>query len=180
MWYHDIVMDQRNVPQKRQTVFHTLEPVFDEHSRVLILGTMPSPRSRETGFYYNHPQNRFWRVMAAVLGEELPASNAEKKALVLRHGIALWDVLASCEIKGAGDASIRAPIPNDLDRILGAADIQTIFTTGQKAAELYRRWLLPRTGREAVALPSTSPANARMRLEELIEAYRPIASHPEG
>lgn len=163
--------------REAERVIHTFGPVYDGASRVLILGTMPSPKSREYGFYYNHPRNRFWPVMAALFGAELPASNAEKEALVRTHGIALWDVLASCVIAGAEDSSIREPVPNDINRILRAAAIRAIFTTGGKAAELYRCHCQPSTGVPAIALPSTSPANARLRLPDLVQAYRPILDY---
>lgn len=159
---------------------HTIEPVFDECSRVLVLGTMPSPKSREAGFYYGHPQNRFWRVLAALFGEPLPATNEERTALLLRHRIALWDVLASCDIQGASDASIANAVPNDLSRILDVAPIREIFCTGATSARLYAKLCEPRTGRPAVKLPSTSPANAAWSLERLIEAYRPVAEAAEG
>ncbi len=156
-----------------QTVFHTLGPVFDENSRVLILGTMPSPKSREAGFYYSHPQNRFWRILSELYRAPLPQTNAEKTALVLAHRIALWDVLKSCRIDGADDGSIRDPVPNDIAGIIQIAKIDTIFTTGTKAAALYRRLCRKATGTDAVPLPSTSPANCRRyTYESLLEAYR--------
>ena len=153
-------------------VEHPLQPIFDSRSRVLILGTMPSPKSREVGFYYGHPQNRFWRILAELFDEPLPASNEERTALVLVHRIALWDVLASCEIEGASDSSIRNAVPNDLSRVLSNAPIRAIFTTGGKAKELFDRHLRERVGMEAIALPSSSAANARMSLQQLVEAYR--------
>ena len=155
-------------------IIHSIEPVFDAESRVLILGTMPSPKSREVQFYYGHPQNRFWRVLAAVLGEELPQSVPEKKAMLLRHRIALWDVLAECEITGASDSSIRNPVANDLSVILGHAPVQAVFTTGATAWKLYTRLQKPHTGIEAVRLPSTSPANCAVKMEALPEAYKAI------
>ena len=154
---------------------HPLEPIFDAQSRVLVLGTMPSPKSREVGFYYGHPQNRFWKVMGALFGEPEPRGNEERTAFLLAHGIALWDVLASCTIEGASDASIADARPNDLTRIGAAAPLEAVFTTGSKATGLYRRFCadmlqdVPHTG-----LPSTSPANARMRLPDLVEAYQPL------
>ena len=151
-------------------IIHSIEPVFDTESRVLILGTMPSPKSREVQFYYGHPQNRFWRVLAAVLGEEVPQSVPEKKAMLLRHRIALWDVLAECEITGASDSSIRNPVANDLSVIL----VQAVFTTGATAWKLYTRLQKPHTGIEAVRLPSTSPANCAVKMEALTEAYKAI------
>lgn len=161
-------------PAKPTLVEHPLQPVYDGSSRVLVLGTMPSPKSRETGFYYNHPQNRFWKVMAALFDEPLPASNDEKRQLVLRHGIALWDVLARCTIEGASDGTIADCVPNNLSVILAEAPIEAVFCTGAKAAELYRRHCEAATGLAAVRLPSTSPANAAVSLDQLIEAYRAI------
>lgn len=156
-------------------VVHTIEPVFDERSRVLVLGTMPSPKSREIGFYYGHPQNRFWRVLAALFEEPVPTTNEERTALLLNHRIALWDVLASCTIKGASDASIADAVPNDLSRITEAAPIERVFCTGATAARLYRKHCEAAVGIPAVQLPSTSPANAAWSLGRLIEAYRPVA-----
>lgn len=155
-------------------IIHSIEPIFDAESRVLILGTMPSPKSREVQFYYGHPQNRFWRVLAAVLGEEVPQSVPEKKAMLLRHRIALWDVLAECEITGASDSSIRNPVANDLSVILGHAPVQAVFTTGATAWKLYTRLQKPHTGIEAVRLPSTSPANCAVKMEALTETYKAI------
>jgi len=153
-------------------VQHSLDPVFDAESRILILGTMPSPVSREQGFYYSHPQNRFWQVMSAVFDEPLPYTIEQKTRLVLSRGVALWDVLASCEIHGAEDASIRKPVANDFSAILAASKISMICTTGEKAATLYRKLCRPLTGIEAVPLPSTSPANrGRYPLNTLIEIY---------
>ncbi len=159
---------------KATRVTHPLEPVFDENSRVLVLGTMPSPKSRETGFYYNHPQNRFWKVMAALFDEPLPQTNEEKRALALSHGIALWDVLASCTIEGAADGTIAECVPNDISRLLGKAPIEAIFCTGAKATELYQRYCEAQTHRGCTRLPSTSPANASASLEDLINAYEQI------
>lgn len=156
-------------------VAHPLDPVFDERSRVLVLGTMPSPASRAAGFYYGHSQNRFWKVLGALFGEPEPCGAEARAAFALGHGIALWDVLASCAIVGASDASIADPVPNDLCRIARLAPIEAVFTTGSKASSLYRRCcagMLP--GVRHAALPSTSPANARMRLDDLVRAYRPL------
>lgn len=161
-------------PEMAHRVVHPLEPVFDEHSSVLILGTMPSPKSRETGFYYNHPQNRFWKVMASLFGEPLPATNEDKRALVLRHDVALWDVLAECTIKGASDGSIADCVPNDIGWLLGRAPIKAVFCTGAKAAELYAKRCQAATQMPATRLPSTSPANAAVSLGQLVEAYRAI------
>lgn len=153
------------------TVTHEIQPVFDSRSRVLLLGTMPSPASREQGFYYGHPQNRFWRMLAAIFDEPVPRTIEEKRDMLLRHHIALWDVLASCEIEGASDASIRDAQPNDLARIFDAADIRAVFATGTKAGELYRKLIEPTLGVPCTTLPSTSPANAKMKLANLVDAY---------
>ena len=136
-----------------------LLPFFDRHSRALILGSIPSPKSRETGFYYGHPQNRFWPLLSHLLNEELPHTNSEKKELLLKNHIALWDVLASCEIKGADDHSIDSPIPNDINWLLDQCPVVGVFTAGKKATELYRKFCYPQTGIESIYLPSTSPAN---------------------
>ena len=155
-------------------IVHPIEPVYDESSRILILGTMPSPKSREAGFYYSHPRNRFWPVLAALLEEPLPQSNEEKRTLLLRHHVAVWDVIASCEIAGASDTSIRNAVPNPIEKLIDKTKIGAVYTTGQKAYQLYQKHCYPKTGIEAVPLPSTSPANAAMSLEKLIAAYRVI------
>ncbi|WP_428770104.1 DNA-deoxyinosine glycosylase [Treponema sp. HNW] len=150
---------------------HPFAPVFDKHSRLLVLGSFPSPRSRENGFYYGHPQNRFWPVLAAVFGERLPATNEEKRSFVLKHGIALWDVLESCLITGAADSSIREERANDFTPLIEAG-IRRIYVTGKAAHLLYNKHCLALTGIEALYLPSTSSANrAHWPLEKLIEAY---------
>ena len=158
-------------------VTHEFGAFFDKDSRVLILGTIPSPKSREQGFYYGHPQNRFWKVLADVLGEEFPQTVEERKRFLKRNHIALWDVLESCEIKGASDVSIRNARPNDMNRILQAADIRAIFATGAKAAQLYKKLCFPECGVEAVRLPSTSPANCGCSYEKLREAYSQICDY---
>lgn len=158
-------------------VTHEFLPIFDKNSRILMLGTMPSPKSREVGFYYGHPRNRFWKVVSDVCGEVLPESKEDKIAFALRNKIAVWDVLAGCEIKGADDSSIRNPIPNDMDVILKQADIRAVFATGTKAGQLYKRYCYHKTGIEAICLPSTSPANCRVSYEELYEAYAVICRY---
>ncbi len=167
-------LPQKSDSRRPTHVRHTISPVFDGCSRVLVLGTMPSPKSRETGFYYGHPQNRFWKVMAALFDEPLPATNDEKRDLALRHGIALWDVLAECTIEGASDGTIADCVPNDIGSLLARAPIEAVFCTGVKAAELYARHCEPQTNMAATRLPSTSPANAARSLEQLIEEYRVI------
>lgn len=157
---------------------HTLEPIYDSRSKILILGTMPSPKSKEIGFYYSHPQNRMWRVLSDVLNQPLPCSNTEKKEFLLKNRIAMWDVLRSCVIKGADDQSIREPVVNDFVRIFSAAPIRVVFTTGTKATALYRRHCVKATGLEAIYLPSTSPANCRhYDYEALKNAYKIIKEY---
>ena len=161
-------------------VVHPLEPIFDEHSRALILGTMPSPKSREVRFYYGHPQNRFWRVLAAVFDCAVPTTNDERREFVLSHRLALWDVLRSCEITGASDASIKNAVANDLSVILDHAPIRAIFCTGTRAVALYHRLIEPKTGIAAIALPSTSPANCAVSFEALCAAYAQIRTAAVG
>lgn len=153
---------------------HSIPPVFDAHSEILILGSFPSVKSREGQFFYHHPQNRFWRVLAAVLEEPLPQTIAEKRRLLLNHHIALWDVIASCQISGSSDSSIRDVRPNCLSPILETAPIKKIFLNGGKADTLYRRYLGDNIQLPAVKLPSTSPANAAWHLDQLIDAWRQI------
>ncbi len=155
-------------------ILHTISPVYDESSRILILGSFPSVKSRESGFFYGHPQNRFWKVLSAVFEDSLPQTNEEKTAFLKRHHIALWDVIASCEIRGSSDQSIKNAVPNDLSIILENAQIQTIFTNGGTATRLYARYLQKMTGQEAVSLPSTSPANAAYSLSALTDAWKRI------
>ena len=166
--------------RKKEKVVHEIAPVYDENSAVLVLGTMPSPLSRETGFYYGNPNNRFWRVLAAVFGEETPASAAERAAFLLRNRVALWDVCASCEIEGAADASICEVIPNDVGGLIAKLNIRRVFFNGAKAEELFERYITPPEGVTFTRLPSTSPANASWDLPRLAEAWRVIKPSPEG
>ena len=155
-------------------IFHSIPPVYSSQSRILILGSFPSVRSREIGFFYGHPQNRFWKTLAGLLGEAVPQSIDEKKIFLESHGIALWDVIASCEIVGSSDASIRNARPNDLTKILAVAPIRGIFTNGATADKLYRKYLRGSVGMDAVCLPSTSPANAAWSAGRLLEGWRVI------
>lgn len=150
---------------------HPIPPVFDSNSKVLILGSFPSVKSRETAFFYGHPQNRFWKVIAYVLEEDVPQTTKEKKSFLLRNHIALWDVIGSCDIEGSSDASIRNVTVNDLNIIFGTADIRTVYVNGKTALKYYQRYTEPLTGRPAVCLPSTSPANAAWNTGRLIEAW---------
>ena len=155
-------------------ITHPIPPLYDADSRILILGSFPSVKSREAAFFYGHPHNRFWRVLAAVLGCPVPQSVPEKAAMLHAHHIALWDVIASCDIEGSSDSSIQNVVPNDLTPIFAAADIQAVFCNGTAAYQLYCRFQEPRLGLTATKLPSTSPANAAFSLERLIEAWRVI------
>lgn len=157
-----------------ERITHAFDPVFDPESRILILGTMPSPKSREFGFYYSHPRNRFWPVLAKIFGEEVPKTPDERKNFALRNKIALWDVLKECDIEGASDSSIKNAVPNDISIIFEKADIKAVFTTGTTAARLYKKFIEPESKIPAIALPSTSPANAKIGVEELAEEYKII------
>lgn len=152
-------------------VQHPFPPVVDAGCRILVLGSFPSVKSREDGFFYGHPQNRFWRMMAAILGEECPQDIPAKKALLLRHHIALWDVIASCEITGSSDASVKNAVPVDIAQVMQSAHIERVLCNGALAGKLYKQYLLSVTGIEAVVLPSSSPANAAWSLERLIQAW---------
>lgn len=155
-----------------QLYSHEFPPVWDVQSKVLILGSFPSVKSREEGFFYGHPRNRFWDVLAAVLSCRKPETINEKKEMLLENHIALWDVIESCEIKGSSDSSIRGVIPNDFTEILQKSQIKSIFTNGQTAGKLYHKYVEQKTGIPAVVLPSTSPANAAWQLERLISSYK--------
>ena len=157
-----------------ETVTHPIPPLFDASSRILILGSFPSVKSREGLFFYHHPQNRFWKVLAGVLEEPVPGSIEEKKIFLLKHRIALWDVIASCTIEGSSDSTIKNVVTNVLYGILSAADISRIFCNGGASFQYYKKYQEPRTGRAAVRLPSTSPANAAWSLDRLIREWAAI------
>ena len=150
---------------------HPIPPLYDEKSRVLILGSFPSVKSRESMFFYGHPRNRFWQVIAAILGKEVPTRVEKKRELLLSSGIAVWDVIGSCEIVGSADSSIKNAVPNDIREILEAADVRAIFVNGKTAEKYYNKYIKDTVGRSAVALPSTSPANAAISLDELIAEW---------
>lgn len=156
---------------EKTTQTHPFPPLYDASSRVLILGSFPSVRSREQRFFYGHPQNRFWRVLPALFGEEIPTTIEEKKELVLRNRLALWDTIASCDVAGSSDASITNVVPNDLRPILDRADIRAIFCNGGTSYKWYNRLLRGELGRDAGLLPSTSPANAQWTLDRLTTAW---------
>ena len=159
---------------EKESLRHPFPAIYAPDSRILILGSFPSVKSREQRFFYGHPQNRFWRVLAALLGTSVPQTVEEKQDFLLAHRIALWDVIASCEITGSSDASIRNAVPNNLTPILETASIRQIFTNGGTAHRLYRKYIFPLTGREDIALPSTSPANAARSLDALIDAWQTV------
>ena len=150
---------------------HPFPPLFDKDSRLLILGSFPSVKSRETMFFYGHPQNRFWKVIASIFDEKVPSSIDEKRELILRNHLALWDVIAECEIEGSSDASIKNAKANDLSVILKNAPIQKIIVNGKTAEKAYNKYIEPVTGIKAVVLPSTSPANAVWTLDRLVDAW---------
>ncbi|MDO4746431.1 MAG: DNA-deoxyinosine glycosylase [Bacillota bacterium] len=158
-------------------VRHEFGPFYNKDSRVLILGSIPSPKSREQGFYYGHPRNRFWQVLADVLEEDFPETVDDRKAMLAKHRIALWDVLDSCEIKGASDTSIKDPVANDMNFILDKAEIKAIFTTGAKADDLYKKMCYSVCGVPSIKLPSTSPANCGCNYESLKDAYSIITDY---
>jgi hypoxanthine-DNA glycosylase len=150
---------------------HTLPPVYNEESQILILGTFPSVKSREGEFFYHHPQNRFWKVISTIYSESLPDTIDEKKKLLLRNRTALWDVIQSCDITGSADSSIKNVIPNDITQILKQADIRSVYANGGMAYRLYKKFIYNYTKREIILLPSTSPANASFSSERLVEAW---------
>ena len=153
---------------------HTFEPIFDKNSEILVLGSFPSVKSRENNFYYAHPQNRFWRVVASVYSCPVPKNVEEKKNMLLSNKIAVWDVIKSCEITGSADSTIKSVIPNDLSEILSVADIKKIYANGKTAQSLYNKYIKNSTGFDIISLPSTSPANAAYSLEKLIKEWKII------
>ena len=156
-------------------MLHTIPPIYDSNSKVLILGSFPSVKSREIQFFYGHPQNRFWRVMAEVFNCNIPASIEEKRAMLINNGIALWDVIYSCDIEGSDDASIRNVIPNDLSLVINNAQIKRIFTNGKTANRLYEKYCIQSTSMSSESLPSTSPANAGYSFDKLVNAWKVVA-----
>ena len=159
---------------QRERIEHPISPFFTENSRILILGSFPSVKTRESGFFYGHPQNRFWKVIAAVFEEAVPVTVPEKKAFLTRNHIALWDVIQSCDIIGSSDASIQNVIANDLSDILSHAPVERIIVNGRTAERFYQKYTENRILRAAICLPSTSPANAAWKLEDLIEEWKII------
>ncbi len=160
-----------------ETVKHEIPPIYNKNSKILILGSFPSVKSRENQFFYHHPQNRFWRVLSCVVGVETPSSIEEKKKFLLDNNIAVWDVIASCDIEGSSDSSIKNVVVNDLNKIIKSCDIKQIFCNGGKSYELYKKYCEKNTGLKAIKLPSTSPANARFSLEKLIGEWEILKNY---
>lgn len=160
-----------------QMLLHTIPPVFNQNSKILILGSFPSVKSREAEFFYGHKQNRFWKVLANLLNESVPENTEEKKQLLLNNGIALWDVIKSCTITGSSDSSIKNVVPNDIEPILQTANISQIFTNGATADKLYKKYIYPTTKISTIKLPSTSPANAAFTLDKLLREWNVILKY---
>ena len=168
-------------PEELTHIVHPIPAFYRPDSRILILGSFPSVKSRESGFFYGHPQNRFWKLMALLFGEEkLPVTVPEKAALLERYHIAMWDSIHSCDIRGSSDSSIRNAEPNDFREILETAAIRRIFTNGKTSHEVYRKYCLPATHMEDLCLPSTSPANAAWTLERLSGEWAVIKDYCLG
>lgn len=157
-----------------QSIIHPIPPLYDENSRILILGSFPSVKSREAMFFYGHPQNRFWKLMARLFDENAPQSIEEKRALALSHHIAMWDTIHSCTITGSSDSSIKDVVPNDLSVILDDSKVERIFCNGATSHKLYMKYIFQSTGIKAVKLPSTSPANAAFSIDKLEKEWRVI------
>lgn len=155
-------------------IVHPIPPLYGKNSKILILGSFPSVKSREAEFFYGHPQNRFWAVIAAVLGKEKPKTIEEKKRLILENNLALWDVIGSCEIVGSADSTISNVTANDLSVIISNTSVDRIFVNGKTAEKYYNKYTYPKTGIKAVCLPSTSPANAAWNFEKLVDAWKSI------
>lgn len=162
-----------------EQIVHPIPPLYDAQSRILILGSFPSIKSREAMFFYGHPQNRFWPLLARLLKEQAPTSIEEKRALALRHHIALWDSIRSCTITGSSDSSVRDVVPNDLSVILDHSEVGRIYCNGALSHKMYMKYIYPTTGIEAVKLPSTSPANAAYSMDRLEKEWRVITELPE-
>lgn len=155
-------------------VVHTFQPVYNKNSRILILGSLPSVKSREQNFYYGHPQNRFWKVIAELTGWKLPETAEEKKEMLLANEIAIWDVIAECDIIGSSDSSIKNVVVNDFNELFGKTKISRVYANGTKTYELYQKYARKQTGQDIIKLPSTSPANAAWNLERLCEMWKMI------
>ena len=160
-----------------ERIIHPFEALYNENSKVLILGSFPSVKSREVSFFYGHPRNRFWKVIPALFGEEEPLTIEKKKELILRRNLALWDSIHSCEITGSSDSSVRNVVPNDISKIIGNSKVSKVFCNGALSHKMYMKYIFPDTKIEAVKLPSTSPANAAYSLDKLIEEWKIIQEY---
>jgi hypoxanthine-DNA glycosylase len=169
-----VYSEAKGMTKYMSRIVHPISPIFNKDSRILILGSFPSVKSREGEFFYHHPQNRFWKVISTLYGKSLPETIEDKRELLIRNRIAVWDVIQSCEITGSADSSIKDVIPNDLTRILNTSVIEHIFTNGGTATKLYKKYILPVTNRESIGLPSTSPANAGCNMDKLLKAWSVI------
>ncbi len=166
---------------KTTHIVHSLPPIYDGDCRVLINGSMLSPKSREFSLYYGHPQNRFWRVICALWGDSVPETNEEKHDYVLAHKIALWNVIAECDIKGASDATIKNVIPNDMNEIIGSSNVSAIFNLGRVADSLFMKYCKPNIKIPVISkcLPSTSPANAKWSFEALVSEFQVLKEYTD-
>lgn len=153
-------------------IVHPVSPLYNENSKILILGTFPSVKSREACFFYSHPQNRFWKIMSRLCDSDMPKTIEEKKKLILEHQFALWDVIHSCDVTGSADSSIRNVVPNDISEIIKNSKVEKIFVNGRKAEALYKKYIEEKIGIRAVCLPSTSPANASWSEDRLFEYWK--------
>ncbi len=171
------IVNWRIYMKKEELLIHELEPVFDENSKILILGTFPSVKSRESKFFYAHPQNRFWKVLSALMEVEVPITIDEKKKFLLKNNIAVWDVIDRCQITGSSDSSIKSVVPSELSKILNVSKIERIFANGGTAKKLYEKYQYKTLGIEIEGLPSTSPANAAYSLKSLLEAWEIIKKY---
>ena len=160
-----------------ERIIHPFEALYNENSKVLILGSFPSVKSREVSFFYSHPRNRFWKVIPALFGEEEPVTIEKKKELILRRNLALWDSIHSCEITGSSDSSVKNVVPNDISKIIGNSKVSKVFCNGALSHKMYMKYIFPDTKIEAVKLPSTSPANAAYSLDKLIEEWKIIKEY---
>lgn len=158
---------------------HPIPPLYQKDSKILVLGSFPSVKSREGQFFYHHPQNRFWKVISSIYQEPLPQTIEEKQAMLYRCRIAVWDVIQSCDIVGSSDSSIKNVIANDLSVILTTAAIRKIVVNGNTAYQHYMKYIYPKTGIEPIRLPSTSPANAASNLDKLVEAWSVIKQYTD-
>lgn len=169
----------KDIKYKKEKMIHSIPPTYDASSKILVLGSFPSVASREQSYFYAHPQNRFWKVLAAIFEKEIPQKTEDKKSFLLQHHVAVWDVIFSCDIVGSSDSSITDVKANDLRPILDEAEIRAIFVNGRKAAQLYKKYIEPSIGIKAIDLPSTSPANAAWSLEKLTESWKILREYTE-